>query len=102
MYIHFGRRKPLTKPLAGIGQWLSSIQQRVVEHNENDLVVDIAAVDAVNSRELGEIAKLHLALRDRGRRLILRNAQDQVHELFEITRMNRLVEVHGLEPTAVS
>lgn len=102
MHIHFGRRKPLAKPLAGIGQWLSSIQQRVVEIDQNDLVVDIAAVDAVNSRELGEIAKLHLALRDRGRRLVLRNAQEQVRALFELTRMNRLIEVHGHEHSAVS
>jgi len=102
MHIQFGRRKPLAKPLGAIGQWLSSIQQRIVEVDGSDLVVDIASVEAVNSRELGEIAKLHLALRDRGRRLVLRNAQEQVHELFEITRMNRLVEVHGHEHSVIS
>ncbi len=101
MLLRFGRKQPLAKPLAGIGHWLSSIQQKMVDADDDDLVVDIASVEAVNSRELGEIVRLHLALRDQGHRLILRNAQRQVHELFEMTRMNRLVEVHGHETSAV-
>ena len=101
MQLSFGRRKPSSKPLAHVGQWLRSIRQQVGELDHRDLVVDIATVDAVNSRELGEIAKLHLELREKGCRLVLRNAQEQVHELFELTRMNRLVEIHGNSRTAV-
>lgn len=91
--MHFRRQQPSPRVAGGISQWLQAAQASATVIQSGDLVVDITSVETVNSRELGEIARLQLALRDRGQRLVLENAQRQVHDVFELTRMNRLVDV---------
>ncbi len=99
MLSRFGRRQPTSKTLGSVGQWLHNLQSSATSGVEREVVVDLTAVPSLNSRELGEIAKIQLALRAEGRKLILQNARREVCELFEMTRMDRLVEVRQLSTT---
>ena len=72
------------QPIADIGQ---------AQLCGEGVVVDLSDVEQINSGELGELAKIHLFLRQHDRKLILANVQDLVWEVFELTRMNRLIDV---------
>jgi hypothetical protein len=100
--LHFTKRAIKAKRFGEISPWLVDARNRVFSQGgggqpgvgEPDmLVVDISSVEVVNSREIGEIARMQLALREQGKRLILENAQQQVCDVFDMTRMNRLVDV---------
>lgn len=99
LHIHFLQRRPAEPLPESIAPWLQSVQHAAVDCIEERVVVDLTTVEGVNSRELNEIARLQLALRERGKQLILQNATRRVSEIFEITRMNRLVEVHAASST---
>ena len=86
------RSKPVTtKRLADVGEWLSNAKSRV--DLQHDLVVEMEAVETVNSREIGELCSLSLKLRERGRRLILKNAQEHSRSIIELTRVDRVIEL---------
>ncbi len=102
LHIHFLQRRPVEPIAESIAPWLQSVQHSAAACNEERVVVDLTTVEVVNSRELNEIARLQLALRERGKQLILENATRRVSEIFEITRMNRLVEVHSASSTGLT
>ena len=96
MLLNFGKKPRSPRALGTLGQWLRNIQAAVRSATEREVIIDMTCVEAVNSLEMREIARIQLALREDGRQLILQNAQPQVDDLFELTRMNRLVEVQPL------
>lgn len=75
-------------------RWLSQLQEKSREEKKsNAVVVDLGNVERIDSRELGELVKIHLRLRQIDRFLVLENAHGGVLEVLELTRMNRLMEV---------
>lgn len=85
------RAQPVLSPDAT--QWLDDVQRRASDSQAEELVVDLSSIDRIDSRQLGELVKIHLDLRNRDRRLVLDNAHGGVLEVLELTRMNRLLEV---------
>jgi anti-anti-sigma factor len=85
------RSPPVLSPHAS--QWLDDVQRRASETRAEELVVDLSSIEWIDSRQLGELVKIHLDLRRHDRRLVLDNAHGGVLEILELTRMNRLLEV---------
>jgi len=85
------RAQPVLSPHDS--QWLDDVQRRASETRAEELVVDLSSIDWIDSRQLGELVKIHLDLRRHDRRLVLDNAHGGVLEVLELTRMNRLLEV---------
>jgi anti-anti-sigma factor len=85
------RAQPVLSPAAS--QWLDDVQRRASDTHSEELVVDLSSIERIDSRQLGELVKIHLDLRNHDRRLVLDNAQGGVLEVLELTRMNRLLEV---------
>jgi anti-sigma B factor antagonist len=59
-----------------------------------DLRVDLGSVEYLTSTGLALFVALHQKVRDGGGRLSLRNVRDQVHELFAITRLTDVLDIH--------
>jgi anti-anti-sigma factor len=71
-----------------------------VEAGGRDLVLDFSNVALVSSAGLGVLVGLHNRLRDAGGRLVLRDLDNAVYEVFEATRLTRLFDVRRTAPTA--
>jgi anti-anti-sigma regulatory factor len=96
IHLPFTRRKAISNAMprpSGEVAWLRDLRLRIDGLDADQLFVDFAEVEKINSRELGELAKIELQLRERDSRLVVQNAQEFVSEVFELTRMNRLIEV---------
>ncbi len=74
-------------------RWLSQLQEQTGDAYDEEVVVDLANVERIDSHELGELVKLHLRLREKDGRVVLENAHGGVLEVLELTRMNRLMEI---------
>jgi anti-sigma B factor antagonist len=55
--------------------------------------MDLGNVTYLNSSALGLLLRLHKRLRDRGGRLVVSNLAPQVYEVFEVTRLNTLLDI---------
>jgi anti-sigma B factor antagonist len=58
------------------------------------LLIDFSHVRRLTSDELATLIGLHKRLAGGGGRLILTHVQPQVYELFERTKLHRLLEIH--------
>ncbi len=99
--LHFlKRRRTLPKTTCHDSQWLNQLQDKPTTENCAEVVVDLENVERIDSRELGELVKLHMRLRQCDSRLVLKNAHGAVLEVLELTRINRLIEVRQALDTA--
>ncbi len=58
------------------------------------LLLDFSGVDFLTADALGRLVTLHRKLKDMGRRLVLTNLTKQVFEVFEITQLHTVLEIH--------
>ncbi len=84
---------PQSSPAVEFDDLLKSVAADADSTANIDVVVDMSSVRKVNSKELGQMVQLQLQLREKDRQLVLENPTEPVAELFELTRLNRLVEV---------
>jgi len=79
---------------AGQGaHWLEVAKYAILQTTDKEIVVDISAVARISSAELNELIRLHLDVKQDGRRLVLQNAQLQLWQIFTLTRLNRLIDI---------
>lgn len=74
--------------------WLQGIDEVAEEATASSIVVDLAAIERVGTRELNELLRLQVRLRRSGRRLVLAEPQPSVLEVFLLTRLDRVFEIH--------
>ena len=65
---------------------------------QTHLLLDFGKVTMINSLELGTLVSLHKKLRASGRRLTLFNLDSKIYEVFEVTRLNTLLQVLQRKP----
>ncbi len=73
--------------------WLEEAKYAIQQTTDEEIVVDISAVAKITSAELNELIRLHLDVKQDGRRLVLQNAQLQLWQIFTLTRLNRLIDI---------
>jgi anti-anti-sigma factor len=57
------------------------------------LRLDLADVRVATAGGLGQLVRLHKALRARGGKLTLRNVEEPVYEVFRVTRLTEVLDV---------
>ncbi len=62
-----------------------------VEHGDDDLVLDLSALDAVDATGLGVLVGAHRHAGRAGRTLVLRDVPQQVGRLLRVTRLDRVL-----------
>jgi anti-sigma B factor antagonist len=90
--VHFTDKKILDKPnIQEIGAQLF----RLVENlGRNKLVLDFGKVEYLSSAALGKLITLQKKLVTVGGWLVLCNIESKIHEIFKISKLDKVFEIH--------
>lgn len=67
----------------------------LIESNTDPkMLISFANVDHLSSAALGTLITINNRIRDKGGQLRLANIDSQIYEVFVITRLNKLFEIH--------
>lgn len=80
--------------------FVAAIKERIA-NGENHLILDMTAVEFIDSSSLGAIVSILKAVGQDGR-LILTSVSGSVRELFKITRMDQVIELMDDTPAAIA
>jgi len=97
--VEFADRKILEElSIQEIGEELD----RLVESEPNvKLLLDFKNVDHLSSAALGMLINLNKKVRERNGGLKLSNINRQIYEVFKITRLNRVFDIHDTAEEAL-
>ena len=73
--------------------WLQEAQHSADQTDDPTFAVDLAAIETICSEDLNGLIRLQSRLRSAGRTLILENVQENVWQVFQVTRLDRLIEM---------
>jgi len=85
--------------ISEIGQHLGSL---VAAAGKPKIVLDFARVSHMSSSALGMLITLHKRVREKGGELRLAEIERKIYEVFVITRLNEIFDIHGSVEEAVS
>lgn len=66
------------------------------------LVISFANVDHLSSAALGALITIHNKMKGKSGQLRLANIDPQIHEVFVITKLNKLFEIHESTASATA
>ena len=96
----FADRKILEElSIAEIGEELAKL---VAETPQIKLVLNFKNVEHLSSAALGMLITLNTQVNEHGGKLKLSDITPQIFEVFKITRLNKLFEIHDTAEQAVS
>jgi anti-sigma B factor antagonist len=81
-----------------IGEQLFSL---VDESGRKKILLNFGNVEYLSSAALGKLITLNKKLQAAGGKLILCNIDPQIYEVFEITKLNKLFNIHKEEQAAL-
>jgi anti-anti-sigma factor len=61
-----------------------------------DVVLDFSAVTILTGATLGKLVRLHKKLREKGQALVLRNVNDTLYEILEVTGLTKIITVYAM------
>ena len=97
--VNFTDKKILDEQnIAVIGEQLFSL---VDELGRKKILLNFGNVEYLSSAALGKFVALHKKVSAAGGRLILCNIDPQIYEVFEITKLNKLLNIQKEEQTAL-
>lgn len=82
-----------------IGEEISAI---VESEPKPKLLISFSNVDHLSSAALGTLITINSKVRAKGGQLRLANIDPQIHEVFVITKLNRLFQIHDTTEQAVA
>lgn len=74
----------------------------LLEKNPSTVVIDLAGVGYMDSSGVASLVKLLSRVRQKGVSLKLAALTDRVRNIFEITRLDSVFEIHGTREEALS
>ncbi len=82
-----------------IGDEISAL----VEASDNPkLLINFASVEHLSSAALGTLITINNRIRAKGGQLRLANIDPQIHEVFVITKLNKLFHIHDTTSSAMA
>ena len=79
---------------------LSELVVDLLRQNQ-DVVLDLTKVDAIDSAGLGELVSLHMMAKANGSAIHLCGVNSRMHELLELTNVSSLFEIFPTDDTAL-
>jgi len=70
--------------------------------SEPRLVISFSNVDHLSSAALGTLITIHNKVKSKGGSLRLSNIDPQIYEVFVITKLNKLFEIHDTSENAIA
>ncbi|HEY1422727.1 MAG TPA: STAS domain-containing protein [Candidatus Acidoferrum sp.] len=75
--------------------------RNILEQGNNRIVLNLEAVEYIDSAGIGELIRTHASVRSRGGQLKLVNARGNVYGLLKITRLDNVFDIEPDELTAL-
>lgn len=98
--VSFADRKILDEmSITEIGQELGGL---AAGSEKPRMVLDFAKVSHMSSSALGMLITLHKRVREKGGELRLAEIEPKIYEVFVITRLNEIFDIHGSVEEAVA
>jgi anti-sigma B factor antagonist len=82
---------------ANIAEIGTSLNSLIDERNNPKLLLDFGTVDHLSSAALGMLINANKRIKEKNGQLRLANIKSQIYEVFVITKLNKLFQIH---PTA--
>ena len=79
---------------ASIQQIGDELAQIVDRQNNPKLLISFSNVEHLSSAALGTLITINNKIRQKGGQLRLANIDPQIHEVFVITKLNKLFQIH--------
>jgi anti-sigma B factor antagonist len=73
-----------------------------LEQGRKKIIINLAAVDFVDSSGLGELVRTHASVRSHGGQLKLVNPGKHVHDLLRMTKLDRVLDIEQDEASALN
>lgn len=99
MHVEFSDRKILDE--LSINEILNELVALVESQPEIKLLLNFDNVDHLSSAALGMLITLNKRVADAGGKLRLANISPQIYEVFAITRLNKLFDIHDSADAAL-
>jgi anti-sigma B factor antagonist len=80
---------------------LRDIVTSLLKEGNKKLLLSLRDVEYVDSAGLGELVKTHTTLERQGGRLKIVNLSQKVQDLFELTGLHKVFDVHENEANAI-
>jgi len=80
----------------------AEIDDLIESSSEPKLLLSFSNVDHLSSAALGTLITIHQKVKDKGGQLRLSDIDPQIHEVFIITKLNKLFEIHDDRESAMS
>lgn len=84
-----------------INQIGERLGEMIEEESVPKLLLDFRNVEHLSSAALGMLITLNKQLSERQGRLVLANIHPQIYEVFKITRLNKLFNIHSNTEDAI-
>ena len=85
--------KPCHQESSGPTDWIQDARFDAARTDDPTVILDLSSVHRIDTRELGELIRLHLDVRRDERVLILENLQECVLRVIQHTRLDRLFRI---------
>jgi len=80
----------------------SELEELIERTGEPKLLISFANVDHLSSAALGALITINNKVRSKGGQLRLADIDPQIYEVFVITRLNQLFEIHESSDEAIA
>jgi anti-sigma B factor antagonist len=81
---------------------LRDVMRNFAEQGKKHIILNLAAVNFVDSSGLGELVRTHASVRSHGGQLKLVNPSKHVHDLLKMTKLDRVLDVVQDEASALN
>jgi anti-sigma B factor antagonist len=85
----------------GGGQLREAIRM-LMEKGKKRIVLNLAAVDFIDSSGLGELVRTHATIRSHGGQMKIVNPSKHVHDLLKMTKLDRVLDIEQDEASALN
>jgi anti-sigma B factor antagonist len=75
--------------------------RELADNDRTKIVLDLRDVSAIDSAGIGELVRAYILVKSRGGEMKLLNPTQKVHDLLDLTRLLRVIEVFTDEALAV-
>ena len=80
---------------------LRDLMSGLLNDNKRHFVLNLAAVDYIDSSGLGQLISIWTSIRNKNGHMTILNPNKRVQRLFDITRLNSIFEVFENEAAAI-
>jgi anti-sigma B factor antagonist len=84
------------------GRQLREAIRMSMEQGKKHIVLNLAAVDFIDSSGLGELVRTHATVRSHGGQMKIVNPSKHVHDLLKMTKLDRVLDIEQDEASALN